>query len=204
MEYDCLSRAQFEGVVLDLGGGAKAKYRKILPADIDYRSVNIDPDIEPTYLVDPGEALPVEDESFDHCLSMNTLEHVYDAKFLLGELHRVVKKGGTVHITVPWMFKIHAHPDDFSRYSPSWWAMALGEVGFSEATIQPLLWGRQSTAASLVGQKGVLRRLRRHLAHLEDVLYAKLMFRGGDGKYSGARGRKLSCFAPGHYIIAKK
>ena len=65
MEYDQLSRTPIEGRVLDVGGGKNALYQKHLPKGIDYVSVNIDPNIEPTHILAPGEAFPLDDDQFD-------------------------------------------------------------------------------------------------------------------------------------------
>lgn len=204
MEYELLSKVPLKGKVFDLGGGNKAKYRSILPESIEYSSANIDPDIEPTWLVKPGEPLPVNDAKFDCCITMNTLEHVYDPAALVREIHRVLKNGGTVHITIPWIFRIHGHPDDFTRPTPSWWQKTLEDAGFSSAEVTPLVWGRYSTGASIVGIRGLFKGLRRHIVHMQDCLYAFFVFRNTNGKYCGRRGQRVCNVAPGHFISATK
>ena len=204
LEYEKILVTKIAGRVLDLGGGNKSSYRKILPAGIEYSSVNPDPDIEPTCQVEPGEMLPFEDQVFDVCISMNTLEHVYDPKFLLGEIHRVLKTGGMVHITVPWIFRIHPHPDDFARATPSWWRAAMEDAGFSETEITPLVWGRYSTASSICGFRGLFKRTRNHISHIRDIVYASLIFRDTGGRYAGPRGQRVCSVALGHFISAVK
>lgn len=205
LEYEKLAEIELTGVVLDLGGGEKARYKEYLPDTIgEYVSVNIDPDIEPTHLIVPGEILPLEDNSIDNCITFNTLEHVYDAKFLIQEMQRVLKPGGKLFITVPWIFGIHGHPDDYTRYTPSWWAMALEEAGYSKAQILPLVWGRYSAAATICGPRGLFVGARTHMLHLHDVLYAAIRFSGTGGVYSGKRGQRICNVAPGHFITAVK
>lgn len=204
LEYEKLFDLEIAGHVLDLGGGARSKYREKLPQDIEYSSVNIDPDIDPTWLVEPGEPLPIADDTFDVCLSMNTLEHVYDPKFLINEIYRTLKPGGVVHISVPWIFRIHAHPDDYTRATPSWWRQAMSDAGFSDTEVTPLVWGRYSTASSICGFRGLFRKTRNHLTHIRDVLYAAFVFRGTGGRYSGRRGERVCNVALGHFISAKK
>ncbi len=201
LQNEALSNAEISGKVLDLGGGEKSKYRSDLPSGIEYNSVNIDPNIEPTWLVKPGEALPVNDGEFDCCISLNTLEHVYDPQFLVAELFRAVKPGGKVFITVPWIFRIHGHPDDYARHTPSWWQATLEKVGFSEASVQPLVWGRKSTAAH-IGGFGLIKPFSRHWVHLHDIIYSKVVYAGGSGTYSGKRGQRICGVAAGHFIEA--
>lgn len=170
---------------------------------MDYDSVNIDPSIEPTFLVEPDQPFPIADGTYDTCLCLNTLEHVYDARFMLDEIFRVMKPGGVVYITVPWIFRVHGHPDDYFRGTPSWWAETLKRVGFADTQLQPLIWGR-ATAAGSIGGYRVLKRLRFHLAHFYDIAYARLSQSPGGGHYSGKRGRRISDVAPGFFITARK
>ena len=204
LEYEKLRDSKIAGRVLDLGGGNKAKYLGILPAGIEYSSINIDPDIEPTWQTEPGEKLPIKDGAFDVCICMNTLEHTYDPRFLIGEIHRILKPGGQVHISVPWIFRIHGHPDDYTRATPSWWREAMGEAGFSETEVTPLVWGRYSTASTIGGYHGPLKKIRSHIPHVRDVIYASLVFRGAGGRYAGRRGQRICSVALGHFISARK
>ena len=204
LEYEQLARLDLKGQILDLGGGEKSLYRKQLPAGIAYQSVNIDPDIEPTFLVEPDERLPISDDTYDACICLNTLEHVYDARFLLGEMLRVLKPGGTAYITVPFIFRVHGHPDDYFRGTPSWWRESLKRAGFSRAELLPLIWGRRTTADSIRGTGGLLPGARRGLAHLADIGYGKLMFSSSGGRYAGRRGERICDVALGYFISARK
>ena len=190
--------------MLDVGGGSKAKYIRLLPQDIDYASVNIDPAMEPTWQAQPGERLQIEDGVFDSCISMSTLEHVYDPKFLVSEMFRVLKPGGQVHVSVPWIFRFHGHPDDFTRASPSWWKTTMEEAGFRETAILPLVWGRYSTASTISNFRGLLKNTRNHITHMRDVLYALFVFRGAGECYQGRRGQRICNVALGHFITATK
>ena len=204
LEYEHLEGLSIEGKVLDVGGGNKSKYRELLPNDIEYSSVNIDPDIEPTWLIEPGAKIPAKANSFDVCVCFNTLEHIYDPLFVLGEIHRTLKPGGEVHIAVPWMFRIHGHPDDYNRLTPSWWRQAMEETSFSETSVMPLVWGRYSTAKSMSGASTLFKNFSNTMVHISDVLYAGIAFRSEDRKYSGKRGQRICSVAPGHFITAKK
>ncbi len=47
------------------------------------------------------EPLPYDDGSFHVVTCMETLEHVHDTDFLLGELHRVLRPEGTAIVDIP-------------------------------------------------------------------------------------------------------
>jgi SAM-dependent methyltransferase len=202
LEYERLSTVALSGRVLDMGGGRNARYIKLLPPDIQVESVNIDPKIEPTHLIKPGAPLPFADDTFDAVLCFNTLEHIYDATDVLRELHRVVKPGAQVHVIVPFMFRIHGHPDDYFRATPSWWQETFSRVGFAQLEFQPLVWGRKSTTAVVPGFHGLFTRLRMHMAMLIDILYSRLALRGNT--ISGARGRRICGTSPGWYMAGRK
>jgi SAM-dependent methyltransferase len=202
LEYERVSHLDVTGRVLDMGGGKKARYLKLLASGPTVESVNIDPAIEPTHLVRPGEPLPLADDSFDAVICFNTLEHIYDAVPVLAELHRVVRPGGAVHVIVPFMFRIHGHPDDFFRATPSWWRETFARTGFARLDLMPLVWGRGSTRAVVPGMFGAFPRARMHLAMLYDILFARLMLKG-DG-ISGRRGVSICGTAPGWFMTGWK
>lgn len=56
------------------------------------------PEIEAHLSPDPVE-LPFEDGDFDTVLSCGVLEHVHDPDASLGEIHRVLRSGGTLYVT---------------------------------------------------------------------------------------------------------
>lgn len=202
MEYERLSTLKISGRVLDMGGGRMANYRHLLPTDLILESVNIDPSIEPTHLVQPGQPLPFADNSYDAVICFNTLEHIYDATNTLSEIFRVVRPGGQVHVIVPFMFRIHGHPDDYFRATPSWWRETFRRAGFSAMELLPLVWGRGATRALVPGYHGPFPRLRAHIGMLQDILLARLLLRGNT--ISGPRGDRICGTAPGWFMTGTK
>jgi SAM-dependent methyltransferase len=172
--------------------------------DIELSSVNIDEKIHPTYLITPEGDFPIDDDSFDGAICFNTLEHIYDARHTLTEARRVLRPGATLHITVPFVFRIHGHPDDYFRATPSWWRETLDRVGFSRVELQPLVWGRSVSAGNIGGYRGLLtKRLNFHVCHLVDILYASIVFRG-QSTYDDKRGERVCGVSLGWFISATK
>lgn len=202
LEYEAIEQLKITGEVLDYGGGQNAMYLKLLPDANSISSANIDPKIEPTHLVQPGAPLPFNDNSFDHVICFNTLEHIYDAFDSVKEIQRVLKPGGQAIITVPFIFRIHGHPDDFSRHTPSWWQETCERTGFSTLELQPLTWGRYTSAGAILGHRGIFPRLQFHLQHLKDWIYASVAFRGP--RYDGKRGQRVCNVSPGWLMKATK
>jgi SAM-dependent methyltransferase len=202
LQYEHLSKLTLSGKVLDMGGGRNAGYMKLLPPSAEVESVNIDAKIAPTHLVQAGEPLPYSDETFDAAICLNTLEHIYDSPAVLREIHRVIKPGAKVHVTVPFMFRIHGHPDDFHRATPSWWRETFARVGFRKLDFYPLVWGRASTRSSVPGLGGVMKKQRMKLGMLQDIASATLYFRGDT--LSGRRGERICSTAPGWFMAGEK
>ena len=200
LQYEVLSNLNNLEKVLDFGGGDKAGYRKILKC-VTYNSVNIDAEIEPTWVIGIGEKLPCMDQSFDHVLTLNTLEHIFDAQGALREMYRVLRPSGCLLISTPFLYPIHGHPDDFFRPTPSWYFGALGRCGFRKINIIPLSWGPFSTALICSGTPGPAKKLRKNLALALDLVhyYLKVRSKSDEEKIS-----YFSKFAPAFLICARK
>lgn len=54
---------------------------------------------------------------FDIILCMNVLEHVYDCRAAINNIHRALKKNGTAIITVPFIYPLHDEPGDYWRFT---------------------------------------------------------------------------------------
>lgn len=116
-EHMALKRITLNGSVLDLGGDVRSEYRMLLKGKPSFTVLNLDPKASPDIVHDLEKALPLKDDSYDHVLLINVLEHIYEYRQLLREALRVTKPGGTIVIVVPFLFPIHPSPDDFWRFS---------------------------------------------------------------------------------------
>jgi SAM-dependent methyltransferase len=194
--YEALYGADSLGVLLDIGGGAQVPYRQLLQCE-NYHSINIDKEVNPSWSVKIGEPFPCEPGFCDVVLCLNTLEHVYDADFLLGEASRSLKIGGTIHIATPFLYPVHGCPDDYFRPTPSWYKQTLSKHSFESIQVQPLVWGPFSTGAFLSGLPGPAKRSRMWMAMGLDILYSR--FRTIPGEMRGP-----SAAALGFWVRATK
>lgn len=207
MEYEALSHLRYSGRILDFGGGDKAHYAPAMKSwisDGTYESVNITASMEPTYLLSPNDAIPVEAGTFDMVVSINTLEHVFHLQEVLKELIRVLNRDGTIVFAVPFLFRVHGCPDDYNRPTASWWKETLSRLGIHELKITPLVWDVMTTGLSVTEGAGPFSKLRRLLVPLYGLLYARVRGRGPGIHYPPEVGGALANVALGYVITGKK
>lgn len=123
--------------VLDLGGHKFDKRGQFNVFDFPLRTccMNISRAKRPDVQGD-GAALPFADGVFDAVICAELLEHVYDPRAVVREMQRVLKPGGRLLITVPFLVQIHGDPDDYGRYTDSFWRRLLSDSGFDGVDVQ--------------------------------------------------------------------
>ena len=123
--------------VLDLGGNKilKRGYFDIEQYDLSVIYSNLSRDKNPDVQGD-ADQLSFQDNCFDALICSELLEHVADPPTVLRETHRVLKRGGTLMICVPFLYPIHGDPEDFGRYTDSYWKATLDTTGFRIINIE--------------------------------------------------------------------
>jgi SAM-dependent methyltransferase len=97
-----LARVAPDAAVLDIGcrdGGLQA----YLPPGIRYQGMDISPEFAAPAIViqDISAGIPFPDASFDHVFCIEVLEHVPNPFGALTEIHRVLRPGGVLALSVP-------------------------------------------------------------------------------------------------------
>jgi SAM-dependent methyltransferase len=77
-----------------------------------------------------GKNIPFEDAKFDLIICTEVMEHVSDPNQFLLEINRVLKKEGTLILTVPFLQLLHEVPHDFHRFTPFALKNYLEKSGF--------------------------------------------------------------------------
>lgn len=123
---------QLRGAVLDVGCGSQP-YRALVPA-ARYVGLEIDtPQARASFAADvyyDGRTLPFDAGSFDAVLCSQVFEHVFTPAEFLGEISRVLRPGGLLLLTVPFVWDEHEQPRDFARYSSFGLRTLLERAGF--------------------------------------------------------------------------
>ncbi len=128
------------GHLLDVGCGTKP-YHSLFKVK-SYRGLDIDsPVTRKRGIADDlydGTQFPYLSESFDAVLCNQVLEHVFNPDEFLAEINRVLKPGGKLLLTVPFVWDEHEQPYDFARYSSFGLKALLEKSGFKIVRHQKL------------------------------------------------------------------
>jgi SAM-dependent methyltransferase len=74
-------------------------------------------------------ALPLADGCADAVLCTEVMEHVSDPAAMLAEIHRVLRPGGHLVITVPFTWQVHDEPYDYWRFTEYGLRLVLERAG---------------------------------------------------------------------------
>lgn len=123
--------------MVDIGAGT-APYRKLFKCE-KYIGVDVEDrgGVEDVVIADVAESIPLSDSMADIVLCSETLEHIKEPERALQEIHRILKKNGTLLLTTPFVWPIHEAPEDYYRYTRYGLAHLLEKTGFSEIMIKP-------------------------------------------------------------------
>lgn len=66
----------------------------------------------------PGSPLP-KPKDIGHIECLSVLEHCRDPFKLAANLERYALPGTSLHLAVPFVWRVHAYPDDYWRFTPS-------------------------------------------------------------------------------------
>ncbi len=135
---DLKQRGLLHGVVLNAGCGWRDLSHLIdgtlVNQDLRYadeKRTNVD-------IFSPLHEIPRPEGTFDCILCLAVLEHVANPVEVMAELFRVVKPGGVVIASVPFLQPEHKVPTDFQRYTKDGLTLLFVNTGFSVEEVRPL------------------------------------------------------------------
>ncbi len=150
---------RFHGTFLDVGCGvqpyrslimaAPARVERYVGMDLAHNGVKGYRAVEPDVLWD-GRTIPLPDASVDSAMATEVLEHCPEPVAVLREVLRVLRPGGTLFITVPFLWPLHDVPYDEYRYTPFAMERLFREAGFGDIVVKPL-GGWDASMAQMLG-----------------------------------------------------
>lgn len=124
---------------VDIGCGSRP-YEKWFPSG-SYIGVDIEDRGRPVSMKAPdffydAKRLPFEDGSLNGALCTQVLEHVPNPEALLSEICRVLKPGGVLILSAPFLWEEHEEPYDFFRFTSFGFRELLMRSRFETVSVQ--------------------------------------------------------------------
>lgn len=128
------------GKLLDFGCGSKP-YEKLFKNLNDYVGVEVAGNKEnlKSDIYYDGISLPFADNTFDSILCTEVFEHVEQLDEVIFELYRILKPGGRMIVTTPFMCMEHEMPYDFRRFTLNGLTNLIKKKNFKIIKSQKLL-----------------------------------------------------------------
>ena len=135
--------SSFRGTHMDLGCGTMP-YKELILSNkrvIKYIGMDLHKDgiHKDHYMADiywDGITMPLPDNSIDSMHATEVFEHCSNVSVVFKEIHRVLKPGGSLFFTVPFLFQLHEVPNDFYRYTPFVLEKLFKETGFNNIKLE--------------------------------------------------------------------
>jgi len=136
-------------LVLDIGSG-DAQYLRLINTSnslftLDYPVTNKKYRSAPDIFAD-AQYLPIANEQVDVVLLYEVLEHIVDMQKVLSETNRVLRPGGKLFLSVPFIYPIHDAPNDYWRFTQFGLSDVLARNGFE---VEKLVVQGNTLAAAL-------------------------------------------------------
>ncbi|MDD4083247.1 MAG: class I SAM-dependent methyltransferase [Sphaerochaetaceae bacterium] len=116
-----LNKDYTSGIILDIGCGNKP-YKEFLPhtkyIGLDIENEGHNHNNEEIDIFYDGINIPFRNNKFDSIVCFQTVEHVKDIEKLIKEMKRVLKPGGLLLATFPFIWNLHELPNDYRRLTP--------------------------------------------------------------------------------------
>ena len=81
---------------------------------------------------DLTKKLSIPSKKYNNVLFFNILEHLPEYKLVFSEIYRIIKKGGFFIGSVPFIYQIHAAPNDYFRFSKQFFELNLKKYKFKK------------------------------------------------------------------------
>ena len=187
----------FRGRVLDIGG-ARRRGRFEPPAEARWVVADLSGacDVRADIV-----ALPFRSGAFDAIKATEVLEHVPDPAAALRECARVLRAGGHLVATAPFLERLHGDPDDYARFTEAMWARLLAEAGLRPLRIAPQ-GGYFTHLAGLV--RFLVLRAPAGVRHLGYGLFPLLDLLTRLDTTAGVQRSEFASFVGGYLIVATR
>lgn len=133
------NRDFIRGRVLDMGCGTCPYKEDILQTASSYTGIDWENSCHTSKNVDLfadlNEKLPFGDETAETVVAFQVLEHLKEPASFIAECYRILGNGGTILVTVPFMWRLHEQPYDYYRFTEYGLRFIFEKSGFKDIEI---------------------------------------------------------------------
>jgi SAM-dependent methyltransferase len=123
-----------KGHLFDLGCGEMPYREWLLKYADSYTGVDwsgTQHELKADIIADLNKPLPIQDEVANTVISLSVMEHLQEPQLFLSEANRILKRGGSMILQVPFMWGVHEAPHDYFRYTRFGLQYLLEKAGFT-------------------------------------------------------------------------
>ena len=102
------------------------------------------------FFSDLTKKLKIPTKKYDNVIIFNVLEHLPEYKTAFSEIYRILKKGGKIVGSVPFIYQLHAAPNDYFRFSRQFFELNLKKYRFKKVKVKSLGFGPFIASYSLL------------------------------------------------------
>lgn len=193
------------GLVVDLGGKREHKRGAFRPPEESAKHwwyVNMALDTMPDILADVSH-VPLAESCADCIICTEVLEHLTEPSVCVEEAYRLLKIGGALIASVPFLYPVHGDPQDYQRFTADglrhlcrrFSSVRIESMGGFLGTIGMLL---ELGTPGIGGWRLVRGAIKRVLIGTARVLYWL------DARNGNQQPNTLSAFTTGYFVTAVK
>ena len=150
-QLEIFKKFKINGDIIEFGASEKINKNfcnsKLKNCKINYSNIN---PLNKEFLnIDLQKKISV-DMKYDYIIIFNVLEHLLDPNLALSNLSQICKKNGKIIGSTPFLFRVHAAPKDYSRFTKDHLIELLKSNNFKDIEIIELCTGPFLACISLL------------------------------------------------------
>ncbi len=99
---------------------------------------------------DLTKKLKIKNSKYNNILIFNVLEHLPDYNLAFSETYRILKKGGYLIGSTPFLYQVHSAPNDYFRFTKDFLNLKLKNNKFNNIKVIALGYGPFVASYSLI------------------------------------------------------
>jgi SAM-dependent methyltransferase len=134
------ARSYIKGRLLDVGCGTRPYaliYDPLVEMSVGTEVTYSPHGLQNADIICPAERLPFADASFDTVLCTEVLEHTRDPSAVIQEIRWILRPGGYLLLSVPFIYPIHEAPYDHWRFTSYGLRLLCTDAGLEVIYVHP-------------------------------------------------------------------